>query len=54
MGRYDSISISECIALNECVGVTFNINDGQVVSVNFNEEGEDNGKTLPCMRVLYV
>lgn len=34
MSGYDTITVSECLALNE-TGVTFNINDGQVTGVNF-------------------
>lgn len=37
MGKYDTITVNECLALNE-TGITFNINDGHVTSINTEEE----------------
>lgn len=37
MYKYDSITVAECLALNESVGITFNIKGGHVTSINTEE-----------------
>lgn len=37
MYNYDSITVAECLALNEAVGITFNLNDGHVIDINTEE-----------------
>lgn len=37
MSKYDCITVNECLTLNESVGITFNINDGHVTSINTEE-----------------
>lgn len=36
MDKYDSITVGECLSLNE-IGITVNINDGHVIGINIGE-----------------
>ena len=40
MSKYDTFTVAECLAINEKCGFTFNVNDGHIISINFEEDAE--------------